>query len=499
MFTTPKGRLSAADVLEPDQPEEKSPTPPELEPELSKLTKRQLRQRATTVGAAPAMVEAAVAGPTPKADLIALILAASPSPSPEPEPEPESQQMQDLRQKLGDFLGGVPIGSPGPEGATSSRGFDATPILQFAAGAELFDASAEQIYAQFVEHKNREGEAALGLEPESAHAQETDAAQADGPAVRGNELARSSPRAKLRAVSTLVATGAAAAAERRQMLTDAGLETNAATPTGGGDGIETSAGEAADGEGADASGVNHEAALRNWHWHKSSWEERAGRVELNEAGGLLSALDSPGSGGPAVPLTGLADAYIDSYVAAQQLHRGLKDVLMVCTRTRNHCAVIYSARQTDGDGFDPQDPLDIFWYDNAPDFVAKRRAKGNLLDRVEMTLFEKAGFGVKLDKARYEQDGIWTCQLAAMPAGIMGKDSLQGRYGFHRPGDWMLVRVEDGTARFVTLLGGRETFAEKIYVHARERKFNPVPEVIYVRVFGIDVETAEPVVRTFQN
>ena len=29
------------------------------------------------------------------------------------------------------------------------------------------------------------------------------------------------------------------------------------------------------------------------------------------------------------------------------------------------------------------------------------------------------------------------------------------------------------------------------YVSTRERKFNPIPKVMYVRLFGIDIETGE--------
>ena len=86
-------------------------------------------------------------------------------PEPEPEPEPEPR-LPELRRKVADFLGEVPIGAPGPKGATSRRTFDPTPIVQFAASAGLWDASAEEIYAAFVLHKSRAGEAALGLEPE---------------------------------------------------------------------------------------------------------------------------------------------------------------------------------------------------------------------------------------------------------------------------------------------------------------------------------------------
>ena len=76
---------------------------------LSKLTKRQLRQRATAVGVAPAMVQQAIDGSTPKADLIALISSAL---SPEPEPEPGTFADFDVVEPGGTHrLGFVPASS----------------------------------------------------------------------------------------------------------------------------------------------------------------------------------------------------------------------------------------------------------------------------------------------------------------------------------------------------------------------------------------------------
>ena len=67
-----------------------------------------------------------------------------------------------IRHKLEVFLGGVPIGKPGAEGSTSERGFDCSPMVEFAmehgGGAELVGESAEEIYGRYVEWKVRQGE-----------------------------------------------------------------------------------------------------------------------------------------------------------------------------------------------------------------------------------------------------------------------------------------------------------------------------------------------------
>jgi hypothetical protein len=96
--------------------------------------------------------------------------AAGKEPEPEPEPGPpldgDSEEVDlgqtlSLRQKIDAFLGDIPIGRPGAEGATSQRGFDATPLVEFAENANLHDASAEDIYCLFVEAKTREAEEQL--------------------------------------------------------------------------------------------------------------------------------------------------------------------------------------------------------------------------------------------------------------------------------------------------------------------------------------------------
>lgn len=292
------------------------------------------------------------------------------------------------------------------------------------------------------------------------------------------------------------------------------------------------------------------AALRRWHWNTEQAPARAERVKLNAGGGLESTPDEPGKPGAAlIPTEGLVDPYIDNYISAQVLNNDLQDVLMICTRTRNHNAVIYRARRKGDLGgsiatprqrrtssadvlsapakasaFDTTDPLDYFWYDNAPDFVAKRRAKADLTDRVEMNMFEKKGFGLLVDDERSASEGIVIAKMVAMPESVFaGAPTIEGRtytsnphrayisreisdkllvltgYGTHAPGEFRLVECEDGSARFVTLVKNRECYAEKLYISTVEQRFNPIPKIMYVRLFGCDVETGEKVVQDFKQ
>ena len=99
---------------------------------------------------------------------------------PEPEPEPELRsrssspsmalrqrepspvdELEGLRQKIHEFLDEVGIGSPGAEGATSNRGFDSAPLIEFAHAHKLHFQTADEIYAEYVKHQMMEIERAL--------------------------------------------------------------------------------------------------------------------------------------------------------------------------------------------------------------------------------------------------------------------------------------------------------------------------------------------------
>jgi hypothetical protein len=73
-----------------------------------------------------------------------------------------------LTTKLASWLATIPIGSPGAEGATSQRGYDAKPLITFAMAEGLEDADADEIYRLWVEWQMEEAErrmVAQGIEP----------------------------------------------------------------------------------------------------------------------------------------------------------------------------------------------------------------------------------------------------------------------------------------------------------------------------------------------
>ena len=262
------------------------------------------------------------------------------------------------------------------------------------------------------------------------------------------------------------------------------------------------------------------AALKNWYWHCDHAEQRAQRVELNEGGGLKFSQDAPGQPGAAeTPTEELADPYIDNYVAAQQVHNDLRGVVLICTRSTNHNAVIYRARRKGDTGgsirsspksrgtnqlsagaaasvFDTDDPLDYFWYDNAPDYVTKRRKQGVLSDRIEMTGFEKKGFGLSIDENRASTEGVVVAKMVAMPDSVfVGAPDVDGPFGKLTPGEFRLENCEDGVARLLTVINNQQCFAEKVYISTQAQRFNPIPKVLFVRLFGVNVETGKRVVQ----
>ena len=259
------------------------------------------------------------------------------------------------------------------------------------------------------------------------------------------------------------------------------------------------------------------AALSNWYWHPDHAEQRAQRVELNEEGGLKSSKDEPGQpGAPELPTEEVADPYIDNYIAAQQVHNGLRGVVMICTRSTNHNAVVYRARRKGDLGgsvrstssksrdssqlsagaaasvFDTNDPIDYYWYDNAPDFVKKRRKKGILTDRIEMSSFEKTGFGLSIDDKKAAAEGVVIAKMVAMPDSVFaGASKVDGPFGLLTPGEFRLEHCEDGVDRFLTVIDKQQCFAEKVYISTQTQRFNPIPKVLFVRLIGVNVETGE--------
>ena len=103
------------------------------------------------------------------------------------------------------------------------------------------------------------------------------------------------------------------------------------------------------------------AASAAWHHDDSKLEERASQVTLNAEGGLETSAVTPGP----TPTEDLDDPYVDNFMAALQLAKGVRP-LMIITRADNSNTVVYAANLTGPQTVDESKPIDYFWADIEP-------------------------------------------------------------------------------------------------------------------------------------
>lgn len=207
-------------------------------------------------------------------------------------------------------------------------------------------------------------------------------------------------------------------------------------------------------------------AAAAWHWDESHWAARAPLAKLNAEGGLEASEAPPGKS----PAETLEDPYIDSFIAAQCAHHGLRP-LTIITRTDNNNAVVYAYE----DG-----AVAKFWFDVDPAYVAAARKKKRLRDRNEFNVLDRMGYGLKT----VERGGEHFATMTAMPAALRQ--------------EFKLVFV-GGSPRWVGTIDGTECWMEKLYVKTRKRSFNPIPKVEFVRIWGTVVADGTRKVREVAN
>ena len=98
-----------------------------------------------------------------------------------------------------------------------------------------------------------------------------------------------------------------------------------------------------------------------WHHDESKLAERAAQVTLNAEAGLETSAVTPGP----TPTEELSDPYIDNFIAALQLAKGVRP-LMIITRADNSNTVVYAANVTGPQTVDESKPIDFFWADIEP-------------------------------------------------------------------------------------------------------------------------------------
>ena len=117
----------------------------------------------------------------------------------------------------------------------------------------------------------------------------------------------------------------------------------------------------------------------------------------------------------------------------------------------------------------PSHPIDMFWYDIEPKTTLALRKKGHRSSRTEFGSLDKFGYGLAVNTG---DDGVVTAEMTAMPAQLKQQFKLV----------WV-----DGQPRLQGKVNGVVCHMEKLYIETKKRALNPIPKVLFVRVWGTAV------------
>jgi hypothetical protein len=204
-----------------------------------------------------------------------------------------------------------------------------------------------------------------------------------------------------------------------------------------------------------------EGAASAWHWDSSKFAERAARCTLNTEGGLETSEVTPGK----VPSQELDDPFIDNFLAARMKDHGVK-LLMICTRTDNSNTVCYACKLTEGQQVaDTKEIIDMYWEDVEPATQVKLRKKSHMSNRTEFGMLDNMGYGLGIE----QKDGGVFVTMTAMPAELKQEFTLV----------WV-----NGEPRLQGKVNGKDCWMEKLYIETKKRTLNPIPKILFVRIFG---------------
>lgn len=159
-----------------------------------------------------------------------------------------------------------------------------------------------------------------------------------------------------------------------------------------------------------------------------------------------------------------------------QVYRATKqrvpETLFIIERSKNKNIVVYAAI-FQGDSLHPERPIDVFWHDIDPAYVAENRKKGKLDDRTELNMLESQfAYGVQAKSTGKPHE--FRLHLVALP-----------------DRECFLIRSQEGVAHVRLHIKGKPCHLARVYVHSVERWMNPMPKVEYVELFGHHAETGE--------
>jgi len=137
--------------------------------------------------------------------------------------------------------------------------------------------------------------------------------------------------------------------------------------------------------------------------------------------------------------------------------------LFTITRSQNRNEVIYEARRT-ANGFDTQDPIKVYW------IMVEDGGKTEDLNALE----KRAAYGVSVVSATEKKV-------------VFNLKALEDRK--------IEVTFDEKRNRSLAVMpiNGEACELDSVYINARPRKLNPVPEVLNIDISGRSVVSGEPV------
>lgn len=147
-----------------------------------------------------------------------------------------------------------------------------------------------------------------------------------------------------------------------------------------------------------------------------------------------------------------------------------KCILFWIARSKNENIVVYEAEKSNGN-VNHYNSVNGYWLDIDPEYVKKARQKGITTDRAKLTYLEKKmAYGYSLSKSTQEQElGKYRLSLVALQAI-----------------ECYLITDENGDPHLQVIINGKECYLRKVYVAAKE---GWIPTVLYIEIFGIEIET----------
>jgi len=143
--------------------------------------------------------------------------------------------------------------------------------------------------------------------------------------------------------------------------------------------------------------------------------------------------------------------------------RNSPNIFLVISRSKNQNLVIYEAVKS-GSDFNAEKPVDVYWLDIDPEYVAKTRAKGVQDDRTELNMLEKQfAYGLSWTK---HKDGGYELKLVALPEKLLH-----------------LELGHDGKLHCWTTIAGQRASLCYVYVNSVDRTLR-LPKVVYVDLVG---------------